>query len=57
MAHLPTRRGFDSFLGFLSGAQSYTSADRWRDEAPLNTTLYSTTLYGERALEIVRAPR
>ena len=34
-AHLPTHRGFDSFTGFLSGAQSYTSSDRWHNEGPL----------------------
>ena len=55
MAHLPTRRGFDSFTGFLGGSQSYTSADRWADEGPMSADRrYSTTLYGERALELVR---
>ena len=34
-AHLPTHRGFDSFTGFLSGGQSYTSSDRWHNEGPL----------------------
>ena len=54
MAHLPTARGFDSFLGFLSGAQSYTSSDRWRNEGPYNGTTYSSDLYGAAALSIVQ---
>ena len=36
MKHLPTERGFDHFVGFLSGAQSYTSSDRWEDDHPLH---------------------
>ena len=35
MAHLPTRRGFDRFMGFLSGSQSYTADDRWEGEHPV----------------------
>eukprot|EP00041_Stephanoeca_diplocostata_P004443 m.45135 g.45135 ORF g.45135 m.45135 type:complete len:667 (+) comp15116_c0_seq3:133-2133(+) len=37
MNHMPTRNGFDHFVGFLSGSQSYTSNDRWEDEHPLHT--------------------
>ena len=55
MNHLPTRRSFDSFTGFLAGSQSYVSSDRWRQEAPYSNTTYSSILYGERAVEIVRA--
>ena len=54
MNHLPTHRGFDSFLGFLGGAQSYTSNDRWEDEGPYNGTTYSSTLFGDRAVEIIQ---
>lgn len=52
-AHLPTARGFDSFTGFLGGAQSYTDSDRWRDSGPFNDTTYSSDLYGQVALDIV----
>lgn len=38
MAHLPTSRGFLNFTGFLGGAQSYTSDQRWMNEAPLLST-------------------
>ena len=51
--HLPTNVGFDSFTGFLSGSQSYTSSDRWRDSGPLNDTSYSSDLFGQVALAIV----
>jgi hypothetical protein len=37
MAHLPTRNGFEHFVGFLTGSQSYTSTDRWEDEHPMTT--------------------
>jgi hypothetical protein len=37
MQHLPTRNGFDKFVGFLGGSQGYTSSDRWEDEHPMNT--------------------
>ena len=37
MKHLPTANGFDHFLGFLGGSQSYTATDRWEDEHPLRS--------------------
>ena len=37
MHHLPTANGFDHFLGFLGGSQSYTANDRWEDDHPLRT--------------------
>mmetsp|Transcript_145387 Transcript_145387/g.205811 ORF Transcript_145387/g.205811 Transcript_145387/m.205811 type:complete len:527 (+) Transcript_145387:100-1680(+) len=53
MAHLPTSRGFVNFTGFLTGMQKYTSPQRWQNEGPLNTTQYSTSLYGDGVLEIL----
>ena len=35
MRHLPTAHGFKHFMGFLSGSQSYTAADRWEDDHPV----------------------
>lgn len=53
MNHLPTRRGFDSFTGYLGGAQNYYSSDRWRNEGPYNSTEYQADLYGGLAVDIV----
>jgi hypothetical protein len=48
-AHLPVNHGFDEYFGYLSGAQSYTSDDRWYNTQPVhNDTEYSSTLYGEK---------
>jgi len=55
MNHLPNRRGFESFVGFLGGSQSYRSKKRWRDLEPLKTKTYSTTLFGDSAVAVVRA--
>lgn len=55
MNHLPTKHGFDSFYGFLSGSQKYTDADRWDDEHPNHDQTYSSTLYGEKALSVINA--
>ena len=54
--HLPTNRGFDSFLGFLSGSQSYVSGDRWMDGGPSTGGFnYSSVLFGERAVNVVNS--
>eukprot|EP00912_Choanoflagellata_sp_UC4_P001011 UC4_evm3s622 len=54
VAHLPTSRGFDDFVGFLSGAQSYYASDRWANEVCYNNTEYSSDLYGEAAVNALR---
>eukprot|EP00050_Salpingoeca_kvevrii_P008128 m.300955 g.300955 ORF g.300955 m.300955 type:complete len:645 (+) comp14569_c0_seq1:3-1937(+) len=52
--HLPLQRGFDAYLGYLTGAQSYTSSDRWHANAPMhNNTEYSSELYGELAVNTI----
>jgi hypothetical protein len=54
IAHLPTNKGFDSFTGYLGGAQNYYSTDRWHNDAPLvNVSTYTSTLYGSLAEDIV----
>ena len=55
MAHLPTRQGFASFTGFLSGAMAYHGKQRWRDEEPFHNESYSTDLYGEAAVAALAA--
>eukprot|EP00040_Diaphanoeca_grandis_P005387 m.32643 g.32643 ORF g.32643 m.32643 type:complete len:624 (-) comp16674_c0_seq1:218-2089(-) len=55
MHHLPTARGFANFTGFLTGAQSYTSTDRWMNDAPYTNDKYSTDLYGTSILTSLAA--
>lgn len=58
--HMPLQRGFDGFIGFLTGMQSYYSDQRWLDNAPFpnrglsHNSSYSTTLYGEHTLGVLR---
>jgi len=33
--HLPKQLGFDSFIGFLGGAEAFTGYNRWRDNSPM----------------------
>lgn len=55
MQHLWTNRGFEHWTGFMAGAQSYTSDDRWQDDGPYANQTYATYLYGEQALASVAA--
>eukprot|EP01065_Artemidia_motanka_P032219 TRINITY_DN39251_c0_g1_i1.p1 TRINITY_DN39251_c0_g1~~TRINITY_DN39251_c0_g1_i1.p1 ORF type:complete len:629 (+),score=222.81 TRINITY_DN39251_c0_g1_i1:76-1962(+) len=55
MNHLPTSRKFESWVGFLGGAQGYSSSNRWKDEAPYHNTTYSSYLYGDYAVKAVEA--
>lgn len=59
----PTRHGFDSFLGLVSGGANYfdrrTSygTDWWRGFEPDRPTGYTTDLIADEAVEILRHPR
>jgi arylsulfatase B len=54
MNHLPTRQGFDSFIGFLTGMQaSYTSGLRWKGEEYFPDSGYFTNLCGDAAYSAV----
>jgi len=66
MNHLPVNRGFDAHAGFLSGAGSYMGPgnkgfmQRWRGDRPADPTSpqatgYSTDVYGQLALDALRA--
>eukprot|EP00045_Choanoeca_perplexa_P006606 m.57043 g.57043 ORF g.57043 m.57043 type:complete len:630 (+) comp13701_c0_seq3:2-1891(+) len=50
---LAVNNGFDEYYGYLGGAQSYTSSDRWSNTIPNNETTYSSKLYGEKAIDAV----
>ena len=54
MYHLPMHHHFQHHMGFLGGAQSYTSKDRWFEDHPYQNNTYSSDLYGEHALNIVK---
>jgi len=56
----PTRRGFDSFYGHLSGEVDYFEKrnrggqrDWWQDEKPLKEPGYLTSLLGKRAAGLI----
>ena len=61
MHHLPSLsdgssgddQGFDEFVGFLNGDQSYRAWDRWQNDKPLITNTYITDLSGEAALKTI----
>eukprot|EP00040_Diaphanoeca_grandis_P018827 m.99054 g.99054 ORF g.99054 m.99054 type:complete len:628 (+) comp27128_c0_seq1:456-2339(+) len=55
MAHLPTHRGFEDWTGFMGGAESYLSDDRWKNGAPYTNTTYSSYLYGDETVGGVAA--
>ena len=55
MAHLPTSRAFANHTGYLIGMQSYTSDERWQQQAPCTDTTYSSDLYGPLAVRAVEA--
>ena len=66
MNHLAVNNGFDEFFGYLTGAQQYTSDDKWQNVHPAITdnewtnrpqdchpTTYSSNLYGELAIRAI----
>jgi arylsulfatase A-like enzyme len=54
MKHLPLNQGFDKFIGFLGGEQSYTSHFRWQGNEPHMDEEYSTTLFRDHALKSIK---
>eukprot|EP01060_Flectonema_neradi_P016533 TRINITY_DN2315_c0_g1_i2.p1 TRINITY_DN2315_c0_g1~~TRINITY_DN2315_c0_g1_i2.p1 ORF type:complete len:535 (+),score=103.15 TRINITY_DN2315_c0_g1_i2:55-1659(+) len=66
MNHLAVKNGFDSYFGYLTGAQDYTSNDKWQGIHPALTdaewtnrpeschpNTYSSELYGDLAVRAV----
>eukprot|EP00730_Choanoeca_flexa_P000411 TRINITY_DN10188_c0_g1_i2.p1 TRINITY_DN10188_c0_g1~~TRINITY_DN10188_c0_g1_i2.p1 ORF type:complete len:630 (+),score=107.24 TRINITY_DN10188_c0_g1_i2:2-1891(+) len=52
--HLAVNNGFDNYYGYLGGAQSYTSTDRWNNTQPSSIPTYSSQLYGDMAISAVK---
>jgi arylsulfatase A-like enzyme len=54
MNHMPLQQGFDKFVGFIGGEQSYTSPVRWNGNEPTHDErTYSTKLYMEHAVSAI----
>jgi len=59
-ANTPNARGFDEFVGFLSGAHPYWLGRNSRilhNGQPLASTEHTTDLFADRAIEFLRANR
>ena len=54
MHHLPSHHHFEDHMGYLSGAQKYTSDDRWLNNKPNQTETYSSDLYGELSINAIK---
>jgi hypothetical protein len=55
MHHMPLQQGFDKFVGFLGGEQSYTDFQRWNGNEPFQDKNYSTRLYMDHAVAAIEA--
>jgi arylsulfatase A-like enzyme len=53
--HLPQQLGFDSFVGFLTGAENHFGPKRWAGNCPYDNMTYSADLYGSYAIRTLQA--